>query len=401
LIVGILIITFLTGIYPAFIMSSFNTIFILKKAAIKGKSGLRSRRILMLIQFIITISLILGTLIIFNQMKFMINKDLGYDKEHILYFWMDSNLKQHEQTLKEKLLKSTEIKEASIVHSLPGNFRMEWGRDLDNGTGVNFFSVPCDEDYIQLLDMEIVDGRNFNPDIESDQYSFIINETFAKKYNLIDPLSAKIADHNIVGIVKDFTFQSLHNSIKPMAFSYFSDWSWYVAVKVTGSDIEQARETIQTICSEFTDKQMNIRFLDEIIAAKYIKDKQFSTIFTIFSILAILVSSLGLLGLISFEANRRTKEIGIRKVLGASPLEIINLFNKEIIILICTSSVIAWIIGYFWLTSWLQNFAFRIEINSVYFILSTLITAFLALITFSALAYKAASANPVESIKHE
>jgi putative ABC transport system permease protein len=174
-----------------------------------------------------------------------------------------------------------------------------------------------------------------------------------------------------------------------------------IAVKVNGHDIEDAKKIIIESCREFSEKSVSIRFLDESIEAKYAKDKQFSLIFTVFSVLAIFISLLGLIGLISFEANRRIKEIGIRKVLGATSFEIIRLFNREIIILISVSSFFAWIIGYFWLSSWLQNFAFRIDINVVYFILSGMITALLALLTFSILAFKAANANPVKALKYE
>ena len=401
LIAGMLIIAVLTGLYPAFFMSSFNTIFILKRENISGKRGLRSRRFLMVFQFVITISLILGTLIIYSQMKYMVNKNLGYDKEHILYFWMNSDLKKHNESLKQKLLENTEIKEVAVVHSLPGNFIMEWGRNLDSGAHVTFFSVPCDEDYMKLLNLEIIEGRNFDPDLESDRNAFIINEAFAKKFNLKDPLTESIGGNKIVGIVKDFTFQSLHHSVKPMAFSYFLDWSWLVSIKVMGNDIENAKEIIRNCCSKFSDENVRVGFLDEEIEAKYVNDKRFSLIFTIFSVLAIFISGLGLLGLISFEVNRRTKEIGIRKVLGATPLEIVNLFNKELFILLGISSVIAWILGYYLLSGWLQNFAFRIQIGVWHFVLSGFITAFIALFTFSFLAYKAANANPVDALKYE
>ncbi|MCD4819350.1 MAG: FtsX-like permease family protein [Candidatus Cloacimonetes bacterium] len=401
MIFGMVLIAVFTGLYPAFYMSSFKTISILKKENIRGKHGLRSRRILMVFQFIITISLILGTLTIYSQMKFMVNKNLGYDKEHILYFGMNSDLKEHQESLKQKLLENTEIKEVAIVHSLPGNFRMEWGRNLDNGTHVSFFSIPCDEDFIPLLDLEIIEGHNFDPKFETDKNSYIINESFAQKYNLENPLSESSDGKKIIGVVKDFTFQSLHFPIKPMAFTYKTDWAWLVSVKVMGNNIEKAKEIIRENCSEFTDYKIWLRFLDTVIEKKYANDKQFSLIFTIFSVLAILISALGLLGLISFEANRRTKEIGIRKVLGASPLEIIKLFNKELIVLLGISSVISWTLGYFLLNNWLRNFAFRINMSWWQFALSTIITAFIALFTFSFLAYKAANSNPVEALKYE
>ena len=400
-ILGMILIAVLTGLYPAFYMSSFNTIAILKKENIKGKRGLRSRRILMIFQFVITISLILGTLIIFSQMRYMVKKDLGYDKEHILYFGMNSELKEHREALKQKLLENTEIKEVAITHSLPGNFRMEWGRNLDSGQHVNFFSVPCDEDYIPLLELEFIQGRNFNPNLESDKNSYIINEAFVKTYNLEDPLSESSNGNNIVGVVKDFTFQSLHFPIKPMAFVYKLDWAWQISVKIIGKDIGKVTDIIQDDCSEFSEKKVWAKFLDSFIETKYENDKRFSLIFTIFSILAIIISGLGLLGLISFEANRRTKEIGIRKVLGASPLEIVHLFNKEIFVLLGISSIIAWSLGYFMLNNWLQNFAYRINLDLWYFALSTIITAFIALFTFSSLAFKAANSNPVDALKYE
>ncbi len=401
LIVGMVLIAILTGLYPAFYMSSFKIISILKKENIRGKRGLRSRRFLMIFQFVITISLILGTLTIYSQMKYMVNKDLGYDREHILYFWMNSDLKEHKESLKQKLSENTEIKKVAVTHSLPGSFRMEWGRNLDSGTHVNFFSVPCDEDFITLLDLEIIEGRNFDLNLETDKNALIINEKFVKEYNLEDPLSETIDGNKIIGVVKDFTFQSLHFPIKPMAFTYKLDWSWIISIKVLGTDIENVKEIIRENCSEFSDDQVWIRFLDTVIEAKYANDKRFSLIFTIFSVLAILISGLGLLGLISFEANSRTKEIGIRKVLGATSLEIIYLFNKELFILLGISSVIAWILGYSMLSKWLQNFAFRIQIGVWQFALSGLITAFIALFSFSFLAYKAANANPVEALKYE
>ncbi|HPR18904.1 MAG TPA: hypothetical protein PLD62_11725, partial [Candidatus Cloacimonadota bacterium] len=379
---GIVLITFLTGLYPAFFMSSFHTMTVLKQNSLHGKSGIHSRSILMVVQFIITISLILGTMVIYSQMRFMVKKDPGFDKNHILFFWMNSELADHYDALKEKLLENSVIKEISRAHSVPGNMIMEWGRDTEDGTGVNFFSVPCDENYIPLLGLNFLKGNNFDPDLESDKETYIVNEAFVRKYCTGDPLEFKIGDKPIGGVVQDFMFQSLHYAVKPMAFYYLTDWAWMLAVKVQGNEISEAKNIISQTCSEFTTKHIYVNFLEDRIAYNYIKDERFSTIFTIFSALAIIVSCLGLLGLISFESGRRTKEIGIRKVLGATPLEIVHLFNKKLFLLLGISSVIAWIIGYFWLTRWLQNFAFRIHLNVLFFILSGLLATLIALLTF-------------------
>jgi len=401
LIVGIIKVTILTGLYPAFYMSSFNLIAIMKRENFRGKRGLQSRRFLMILQFVITTTLLLGTIVIYAQMRYMLIKDLGYDKEQIVYLGLDEELRGKADVLKQKLLNHSIITEAAFAHSLPGNFVMQWGRKTDNDQYVNFFCSPCDENYIPLLNLTFIAGRNFNPLLESDKEAYIVNEAFVKQHNMENPLEESMDGKKIIGVVKDFAFQSLHNPIKPMAFTYLFEWSWMYAVKFTGDNEKQVKEIIKDTCREISGSEVGVNYLDDKMNQLYIKDRRFNKIFTILSVLAIFISVLGLIGLISFEAGRRFKEIGIRKVLGASVLQIFHIFNKELFILLGISSVIAWICGYFIFTDWLQNFAFRIDLSWKYFFLATLITSFVSLLTFSLLVIKSANSNPVEALKYE
>ncbi|MDD3050001.1 MAG: ABC transporter permease [Candidatus Cloacimonetes bacterium] len=401
LIVGIIKITILTGLYPAFYMSSFKLIAIMKKENFRGKRGLRSRRFLMILQFVISTTLLFGTIVIYAQMRYMLNKDLGYDKEQIVYLYLDEELRNKADVLKQKLLSHSIIKEAAFAHSVPGNFVMEWGRETDKEQHVSFFCSPCDENYIPLLNLTFVAGRNFDPRLESDKEAYIVNEAFVKKHNMENPLEESIGGKKIIGVVKDFAFQSLHNPIKPMAFVYFFDWSWMYAVKFSGDNDKLVKEIIKDTCREINGSEVGVSYLEDNIKHLYMKDRLFSKTFTILSALAIFISILGLVGLISFEAGRRFKEIGIRKVLGASVLQIFHIFNKELFVLLGISSIIAWICGYFIFTDWLQNFAFRIDLSWKYFLLATLITGFVSLLTFSLLVIKSANSNPVEALKYE
>ena len=408
MILGVAVITILAGYYPALHLSKLNPTKALKKESYKGRKGLAFRRLLILIQFFITITLIFGTITIAAQMQFVIQKDLGFDEDQILITYLNGDLADHKKEIKEILLKETDIEEVSYCHSVPGNMKMQWGRNTAKGENINFFSVPCDEDYMNVLGLEIVEGRAFNPNLESDRGTFIFNEAAVKAFGWDNPLEEELAydesfggSGTIVGVVKDFSFQSLHHTVKPMAFTFEPGWGWVLAVKGRTDNYDNLRQRIELLLNDFTDKPIHINFLDQIMEKKYRDDKRFEKIFKLFSFLAIMISCLGLLGLISYEVNRRTKEIGVRKVMGASVVNILYIFGKELFILLCVSSVIAWTTGYFIMKNWLLNFAYHTSISWWVFILSFLITLFITFVTFSLTAGKAANSNPVTALKYE
>jgi putative ABC transport system permease protein len=401
LITGLFFISILAGIYPAFYMASIRLLSILKRENIRGKGGLYSRRILLTVQFIITIILLLGTITIYKQMWYITSKDVGFDKEQIIYFHLNKDLRNNVPVMREKLLQHPQIAEASFIHSLPGNVLMQWGRNMDNGTNVNFFCIPCDEFYLPLLNLTFLEGRNFDPNLESDKGAYIINKTFAKTYNLEQPLNETTNGKKIVGVVEDFAFQSLHNPNKPMAFVYMTSWNSWFAVKFSENQLESAKNIILDTVKDLTDDVIAIRFLEDSIQQLYIEDYRFRTIFTVLSVLAIIISCLGLIGLISFESNRRYKEIAIRKVMGSSVIRIFTLLNRELLILLSISSVIAWFLGYLIFSRWLENFAFSVKMAWDFYFVSTMITAFVSFFTFSILVWKAANSNPVMVLKYE
>jgi putative ABC transport system permease protein len=397
----IILVGFFTGIYPAYFMASFNLISILKKENVKGKKGLQTRRLFLLFQFIITISLLLFTFAVHHQLNYMRNKDLGFDSDQIIFFGVPMEVLSDIDNFKAKLNAHDTIERTSLHHSTPGNYRMEWGRVLSDVGQVNFFCAPCDENYIPLFDLELVEGRNFDPNLASDKNAFIVNEAFVKANQLENPLEYKFGDDLIIGVVKDFSFQSLHNEIQPMALHYMHDWSSFLAVKTKGRNIEEVVKIIKKECSQYTENKIWIQFVDELLEKQYRKDKIFGKIFSIMSSMAIMVTCLGLLGLIAFESSRRKKEIGVRKVLGASVWQIIHMFNKELFIMLFIASIISWFSGYFILTKWLQNFAYRSEINIFLFLLASLVTLMIAMLTFTFYTYKTANENPVVALKYE
>jgi putative ABC transport system permease protein len=402
LLLGIALVSFFAGIYPSLFLAGRKTIGIMKKEAVHSRKGLHFRKILISIQLIVTISLILATLIISSQMQFMVKNDMGMNRDHILFFYLNQDMIGHEKALKEELLKSPRIQNVSHCHSMITRVRMEWGRNLADGSHVSFFCIPCDEDYLDLLGLEIIEGKNFDNSLPKEPGSFIVNEEFLRQYEIDDPLSVEFSyGQKIVGVVKNFSFQTLHHTIEPMAFLYPPIWSWIIAVKADGNAIDEVKEYINTTCEKFSEKQIGIRFLDEYVEQQYWREKQFGTLFSIFSIIAIVVSSLGILGMILFESERRTKEIGIRKTLGASTTDILLIFGKQISGLLIISCIVAWFCTSWLMQHWLMDFAFRTKMSWWLFAVSGGITFLIATLTYSIHAIKAARRNPVETLKYE
>lgn len=399
---GIVVVSLLAGIYPALFLAGRQTTGILKNQIVHGRSGLRFRRILITLQMVVTVGLILASLIITRQMLFMVNNDMGIDRGHMMYFYLNKDLSEHLDTLKEQLRAVPEIAGVSHVHSVVTSARMQWGRDLSDGTHVNYFSIPCDEEYISLMGLEIVEGTDFKPEHASDPGAMIINEAFARKYGLDDPLNITLSEGiPIVGVVKDFSFQTLHHDVQPMAFYYPPIWSWVIVVKSQPGVMDAARQSVEDICEQFSAKPVYVQFLDDLIESRYWREKQFGMLFSIFSALAIILSAMGILGLVSFEAERRTKEIGIRKTLGASSAEILLLFGRELLILVGIGSVIAWGVVTWAMSRWLQDFAQRQGLHWSLYLISAGITLLIAALTYGGHAWRASRANPAEALNYE
>jgi putative ABC transport system permease protein len=402
LLLGI-IVGLLSGFYPAFFLSSFNPIRILKGKLNKGIKGGRMRGALVVSQFVITIVLFISTWIIYQQNMFMTNKKLGFDKERVVIIDRAYYLGNALNDFIEELKKSPHIHEASVSGSLPGKpyggstFQVE-GRSSEDM--VFMASNFVNEGYLNTMGLELLKGRFFSKQFSSDSSSVVINKKAAGELGFDNPLGKylQIGDkrYTIVGVIDNHHFESLHKRIRPLVLRYFNnDHYQYMSVKIKTKNLNQSVNHIRETWSEFTNNQpFSYAFLDNEFNNLYQDEQRTAKAFAVFSVLAIFIACLGLLGLSSFMTEKRTKEIGIRKVLGAKIINILNILYKEVFLLLIISTLIAWPVSYYLMNQWLENFAFRIDLRFDPFILSSVAALFIAIITTSIQALKAANTNP-------
>jgi putative ABC transport system permease protein len=407
-------VSFLAGSYPALFLSAFKPIQVLTGRLKTGAAGSLFRNILVVVQFTISIGLIVASAIIFTQLNYMKDKTLGFDKERIVIIRVtDRNIRQSMEKIKEELKSYHGISNVAVSNYLPGQgFWMKIivpeGSELDQTESIG--RIRIDSDFISTMDIKLVSGKNFSPQFTTDQSDLIIvNETAARQWGWEDPIGKTIQvlddrpiTKTIIGVVRDFHVETLHKKIEPVFFEFAPASSRYISIKIGPDNIP---DTIRYI--EKTLKQIDpmlpfdYTFLDENFDRKYKAEEKLNKIFTYFTLLAIFIACLGLFGLASFTAEQRTKEIGIRKALGATISGIILLLSKEFTKWVLMANIIAWPIAYVAMNHWLQNFAYRINIGLGIFILAALLAFVIALLTVGYQALKAARANPVDSLRYE
>lgn len=401
-----------SGIYPAIYLSSFHPIKVLKdiKATVSSKSYFR--RILMVTQFSLSLILIIGTLIVFSQLEFMQSSKLGYEKDQIIYFRKRAEIRTNYQAFKTELKKNQNILDVTTSNSLMtytvNSFGgLEWeGKNPEDD--VLMYRKSVDYDFINTFGMEIIEGRDFSQEITTDAGSaFIVNEEAVKLMGLKDPIGKWMKfwsdyEGNIIGVVKDFHYKSLHEKIEPLFLMINPQWDSYVFVKINSHNISESIASVEKIHNTFNKEYpFDFTFLDDDVNTLYEAEVRTKSIFQIFTALGIFISSIGLLGLITFMTEQRIKEIGIRKVLGASISGVVALLSKEILILVTISNLIAWPLAYYSMQEWLKDFAYRTTIGIDIFITAGLLLILLSFFTIFWKAVKAAQANPVKSLKYE
>ncbi len=417
IILSIILITALTGLfassYPALYLSSFNPLNIIKGKHKSGKGSINFRRILVVAQFTLSTILLIGIFIISEQVDYMRNKNIGINKENIIYFRSRGSLLSSYESFKAELLKHPEIKNVTKSSSTPmikmsGTTAIEW-EGQPEGYTVLWGHSTVDFDYIETFGLKLIQGRNFSRDITTDALNgYIINEAGAKVMGFENPVGKMFNQWRnkgtIIGVVKDFHFKSLHQEITPLVMHINPLGGTFasVFVKIRSENTLKVIEQIKEITGKFEPAfPCEIHFVEEDVDMQYLSEVRIGKMFRYFSILGIFISCLGLFGLSSFIAEQRTKEIGIRKVLGATKAGLIGLLSAEFVKWILLANVIAWPIGWYIMRNWLEQFPYRTDMHISVFFLSGILTLLITLLTVSIHTNKASRANPVESLRNE
>ncbi|MEQ9378384.1 MAG: FtsX-like permease family protein [Imperialibacter sp.] len=415
---GLLFITLMLGliggIYPALFMASFKPVSIIKGGNVKGgKSWLGNS--LIVVQFGLALAMIVSTFVVLQQLSFMQNKDIGFEKDHIVQVSMNGDANRKFDLIKSDLLNQTDILGVTASGQRLGNNFHQWGFKYKSDSGVMDITpsnVNVDYDFLEVFGIKLKDGRGFSKDYAQDNgMSFIINESLAKDLNLSQPIGAKAGHgwfHNdslgtIIGVTEDFNFNSLHYAVNTLSMVVHPEWGYQeMSVKVNGQNVDGALKELDEVWTKHVGEfPLEYTFLDAHFEELYRSDKQMSAVVTIMGVLAILIACMGLFGLAAITTERRIKEIGIRKVLGASVIDIMFGLSKSFVLLILIAFVIMTPLAWLFLGKWLENFAYHIDINPVVFIVSMVIAVAIALATISYHTLKSAKANPVDALRYE
>jgi putative ABC transport system permease protein len=400
----------LAGIYPAITLSSFKPL-----EAMKGKlSGIGSkgnfRKVLVVAQFSFSIMLITSTIIIGKQLKYIREKNLGYDKENVFSFWM-RDIDKHYDAVTAQLLQQPGIlgvteSGVDIINSGTGSSDVDWdGKRADQQT-FTIGQMPIERNFLQVMGMQLVEGQGFTG-TGADSTNFILNETAIKATGITEPAVGKrITFHGkkgiIAGVVGDFHFQDMHTQIHPLLMQYDKQWRGKMYVRTTGKDAARALAAAERIWKQYNaDYDFNYTFLDSSFNDLYKSDMHVGTLFNCFAVVAILISCLGLFGLVTFTAENKVKEIGVRKVLGAGIPHIVGLLSKDFVLLVLMATAISFPLAWYGLGKFLQGYAYRTDLNAWVFVAAGAITLLIAMVTVSFKCIQAALANPVKSLRTE
>jgi len=375
---------------------------ILKGELTKGKRAEKLRSGLIVFQFLIAAVLISFTFTVFMQLSFLTSMEVGFQKENVVAIPLDLNIQDKKEVLKTEVLNLPFVEKASLVRGIPGSIGMGWGRSYKE-EDVHFTAMPVDKELVDLLQMEITKGRDFEK--RDFHGAYIINETLEKRLETDNPIGEKIGEDPIVGVVKNFNFQSAKMHVGPLAM-YFGeedfDYKNYLLIKVIPGTKSEKLNEIEEIWNSFSSGfPFEYSYLGQSLEKLYKDEKQFGDLFSLFSILSLLIVCIGLFGLSAYVVKQKTKEIGIRKVLGALNENILSLLSKKFLILVIIANVISIPISWYLIDIWLANFANRISIPYYVFIISFVLSILITVITVSWQAMKAIRMNPVVAIKYE
>ncbi len=403
----------IAGIYPSFFLSSFNPIKVLKGSSGTGRNKSSLRSGLIIFQFFVSTTLIISTIIVYQQLHYMQNKKLGYDKEQVLFLPDGRLMGNNQDAFKQSVLQDSRVVAATISRSVPGDVFMD-GTEVypvnenGNGSDIHMNIYHVDYDYLKTLGIKIKEGRYFSKDFGSDSAAAVINEAAVHElgWNNTNPIGKTIMrsgqmPYKIVGVMNDFNYASAKQKIAPLMMLLGNNYGGLI-IKIKTTDVTSFLSDLKTKWNSFNPQgPLSYNFLDEKFAALYASELRTQQIFSAFAILAIIIATLGLFGLSAFVIEQRTKEIGIRKVLGASVQNVLVLVSKEFLSLVLIAFIISIPVTFWAMDKWLQDYAYRINIAWWVFALGGIVALLIAVITISFQAIKAAIANPVNSLRTE
>ncbi len=409
LIVVILVVGIGAGSYPAFVLSRFDSSRVLKGSFKTGLGKTKFRNILVTLQFTISVALFICTMLINNQIQYMKNKQLGFNKENMLVISLSSeNVQQKADVLKQEIKSLPNVINVSASSDVPYNGFTRNGYFPEGHTSpTTFHVVDVDEHFLETYQINLLKGRNFSMDFGSDQNAYLVNETLAKSLSWEEPIGKRIrrnGQHQIIGVVEDFHFSSLHDKIEPLIITNqpWRNMFSVLSVRIAGENVPDTLARIKKVYkSAVMDAPFEYYFLDQAFDYLYRSEQNFQKILLYFSYLAILIAILGLFSLSSFSIEQRTKEIGVRKVLGATSIGIAGLLSKDFLKFVAIANIIAWPVSWFIMNQWLQNYAYRISVGFGSFILAGIISLIIAQLAVSYQSFRAARANPVKSLRYE
>jgi putative ABC transport system permease protein len=404
----------LAGSYPALLLSSFQPAAFLKRLGSGGSGSRKLRTALVVFQFAVSVILIISALTVRNQLRFIGRMDVGFDRDQIVVVNLHDNNLQNFDALKTELESRPGILDVSVSDALPNNIQSQsmpdWPGRSDDAPSFDIYVAAVDEGYVDVFDLDIVSGRNFSRDFPADaRGAFIFNQALVNALGWDSVVGREFTYWRsevgrIVGVVKDFNFHSLHKNIEPM-YLYHHENPWnraYVSVKIQGGKIPESIDHLRDAFKKFSPGYpLDFNFFDDIFDQAYRSEQRLGAMFNIFAFLAIVIACLGLFGLAAFSMERRTKEIGIRKILGASIPGIFMLLSKDFLKWVLVSNILAGPVGFLAMHVWLQRFAYRVPMTLGLFLLAAAAAVTIALIPISVHTIRASLSSPVRSLRYE